>query len=103
MTAHKWRNKQDIIIVSNGNIAELPAIEFVSFYSKTNEMHQFLKSILFWSSTLHVSDGLSVHQQESKTVHTASGMCHTGSGTAQSVAAPVWHIPDAVCTVLDSW
>jgi hypothetical protein len=27
------------------------------FYSKTNEMHQFLKSILFCSSTLHVSDG----------------------------------------------
>ena len=29
--------------------------------------------------TLHVSDGLSVHHQESKTVHTASGKCHTGS------------------------
>jgi len=32
--------------------------------------------------TLHVSDGLSVHHQESKTVHTASGICHTGSLTA---------------------
>jgi hypothetical protein len=31
------------------------------FYSKTNEMHQFLKFILFCRSTLHVSDGLSVH------------------------------------------
>ena len=30
------------------------------FYSKTNEMHRFLKFILFCSSTLHVSDGLSV-------------------------------------------
>jgi len=29
--------------------------------------------------TLHVSDGLSVHHhQEFKTVHTASGICHTG-------------------------
>jgi len=27
--------------------------------------------------TLHVADGLSVHHQESKTVHTASGICHT--------------------------
>jgi len=53
----------------------------IYFYSKTNEMHQFLKFILFCSSTLHVSDSLSVPHQESKTVH----------------------IPDAVCTVLDSW
>jgi len=28
--------------------------------------------------TLHVSDGLSVHYQEFKTVHTASGICHRG-------------------------
>ena len=42
------------------------------FYSKTNEMHQLLKIILFCSSALHVSDGLSVHHQESKTVRTAS-------------------------------
>jgi len=26
---------------------------------------------------LHVSDGLSIHHQEFKTVHTASGICHT--------------------------
>jgi hypothetical protein len=32
--------------------------------------------------TLHVSEGLSVHHQEFKTVHTASGICHTGSLTA---------------------
>jgi len=32
--------------------------------------------------TLHVSDGLSVHHQEFKSVHTASGICHTGSLTA---------------------
>jgi len=49
----------------------------VYFYSKTNEMHLFLKFLLFCSSTLHVSDGLSVHHQEPKTVHTASGICQT--------------------------
>jgi hypothetical protein len=43
---------------------------------------QYLKFILFRNSTLHVSDGLSVHHQESKTVHTASGICHTGSAAA---------------------
>jgi hypothetical protein len=30
-------------------------------------------------NTLHVSDGLSVRHQESKTVHTASGIRHTSS------------------------
>jgi len=44
----------------------------------------------FLNITLHVLDGLSVHHQESKIVHTA-------------VNEPVWHITDAVCTVLDSW
>jgi len=33
-------------------------------------------------NTLHVSDFLSVHHQESKTVHTASRLCHTGSVAA---------------------
>jgi len=36
----------------------------------------------FWSLlniTLHVSDGLSAHHQESKTVHRASGICQTDS------------------------
>ena len=49
------------------------------FYSKTNEVRQFLKFILFCSSTLHVSDGLSVHHQESKILHTASGICQANS------------------------
>jgi hypothetical protein len=40
-------------------------------------MHQVLEFILFCSSTLHVSAGLSIHHQESKTVHTASGICQT--------------------------
>jgi len=42
-------------------------------------MHHFLKFILFCGSTLHVSDGLSVYHQESKTVHTASGRYQTDS------------------------
>ena len=36
--------------------------------------HQSIKFILFWNDTLHVSDGLSVHHQEFKTVHTATGI-----------------------------
>ena len=49
----------------------------ISFYSKTNQMNQFLIFILFWSNNLHVSDGLSVHHQEFKTVHTVTGICQT--------------------------
>jgi len=40
-------------------------------------MHQCIKFILFWKCTLHVSDGLSVHRQEFKTVHVATGICQT--------------------------
>jgi len=43
-----------------------------NFYSKTNKMHQCIKFILFWNDTLHVSDGLSVHHQQFKTVHTVT-------------------------------
>ena len=44
-----------------------------NFYSKINQMHNISNFILFWN-TLRISDGLSVHHQESKTVHTASGI-----------------------------
>jgi len=33
--------------------------------------------ILFWNDILHVTDGLSVHHQEFKTVPTATGICQT--------------------------
>jgi hypothetical protein len=44
-------------------------------YNKTNEMHYFLKFIF---GILHVSYRFSVHHQESSTVHTSIGICHTG-------------------------
>jgi len=40
-------------------------------------MHYRIKFILFWNDTLHVSDGLSVHHQEFKNVHTVTGVCQT--------------------------
>ena len=40
-------------------------------------MQQCIKFILLWNDTLHVSEGLSVHHQESKTVHIATGICQT--------------------------
>jgi len=67
----------------------------IYFYSKTNEIHHFLKFILFCRCTLHVSDGLSIHHQESKTVHTASGVRQTDfadcllGGTRCSISFPL--------------
>jgi len=58
---------------------------------------------LFWNDTLHVSDGLSVHHQEFKTVHTATGICQTDTAVCKHTAVSVWHMPVAVCTVLNSW
>ena len=38
-------------------------------------MHRCIKFILFWNDALHASDGLSVHYQEFKTLHTETGIC----------------------------
>ena len=37
----------------------------IYFYSKTNQMHNISNLFYFGNNTLHVSDGLSVHHQES--------------------------------------
>jgi hypothetical protein len=57
-------------------------------YSKTNQMHQILK--LFLYNTLHVSDDLSVHHQEFRTVHTATGICQTAAATC-TLAGTRWN------------
>ena len=77
----------------------------IYFYSKTNEINQFLKFILFCSSTLHVSDGLSVHHQGSKLYiqHQVYVIEVLWLLVSKHSAESVWHIPDAVCTVLDPW
>jgi len=40
-------------------------------------MYECIKFILFWNDIPHVSDGLPVHHQEFKTLHTATGICQT--------------------------
>jgi len=45
------------------------------FYSK-NQLYAQFSSLL--NIILYVSEGLSGHRQEFKTVYTASGICHTG-------------------------
>ena len=60
-------------------------------------MHECIKFILFWNDTLHVSDGLSVHYQEFK----ARLSFHLVPASKQT-AVSVWHMPVAVCAVLNS-
>jgi hypothetical protein len=36
-----------------------------------------VSNLFYWSNTPHVSDGLSVHLPEFKSVHTATGICQT--------------------------
>jgi len=54
-------------------------IASIFFYIKSNQMHNISNLFYFWNNTLRVSDSLSIHHQESKTVHTASGIRHTCS------------------------
>jgi len=43
-------------------------------------MHLFIRLFILVNA-LHVSDGLSVHDQELKTAHTATGIYQTGAAT----------------------
>jgi hypothetical protein len=52
--------------------------EFISLVNATR-CTSFSNLFYFWNNTLHVSDSLFVHHQESKTVHTAWTVCHTHS------------------------
>jgi hypothetical protein len=72
-------------------------------YSKSNQMHQFLRFVLFWINTLHVSDGLSVHHQEIKTVHTATGIHQTGT-SACLLASRLQYLSDIYLLLyVQSW
>ena len=46
-------------------------------YTRTYQLDALISEIYFWNRNLHVSDRFSVHHQESSTVYTAIGICHT--------------------------
>ena len=50
-------------------------------YNKT-QREALISEIYFWNRTLYVLDSISVHHQESSTVHTAVGIGHRGLLTA---------------------
>ena len=57
-------------------------------------------SNLFWNDTLHVSDGLSVHHQQFKTLHTATDICQPDTAVRLADSSICFV---AVCTVFNSW
>jgi len=54
-----------------------------------------MSQIHFIGVTLRVSDGLSIHHQELKTVHTATGTCQTD--TADRLLASSWQYLFDIC------
>ena len=55
-------------------------------------MHQCIKFILFWNDTVRVSDGLSVHHQEFKTVHTATGICQADTADFANMQVYIYRV-----------
>ena len=54
-----------------------------------------VSKLFYWSNTLHVSDGLSVHHQEFKTVHTATGIRQTDTAVCLLAAYVKQILPTA--------
>ena len=50
----------------------------VTYCYNKSQQDALNSQIYFWNKTLHVSDRFSVNHQESSTVYTAIGICHTG-------------------------
>jgi len=61
---YEWFALFLIIFNYTDNLTFIGSCIVIYLYSKTKEMHQFLKFILFCSCTLHVSEGLSLHHPD---------------------------------------
>jgi len=59
--------------------------------------------ILFWNDTLHVTDGLSVHRQEFKTVHTATGICQTDTAVCLLASRHQYLFDKCLLLYVQSW
>ena len=91
------------------NLMYVPNLTFIGpciliyFYSKTNYMHQCIKFILFRNDTPHVSDDLSVHHQEFKTVHTATGICQTDTAVCLLAGRQQYLFDKCLLQYVQSW
>jgi len=87
---------------SEANLTFIAPYIVIYFYSKTNQMHQCPKFILFWNNSTCFERSF----RPSSVVHDCTtGICQTDSADClqQAVAVAVWHMPVAVCTVVNYW
>jgi len=62
----------------SGIISRIPATNYITHVSIVKPTRCInVSNLFYWSSILHVSDDLSVHHQELKTVRTVTGICQT--------------------------
>ena len=61
--------------ISFNSLHTLKSSFYISIVKPTRCIN--VSNLFYWCNTLHVSDGLSVHHQDLKTVHTATGICQT--------------------------
>jgi hypothetical protein len=91
----KWTQEKDVSDINAKFTQYLTLIGpciLIYFCSKSNQMHQLLKFILFWNNNLHVSEGLSVHHQEIKTVYTATCYCMYSHDFLMMDGKTVWNM-----------
>jgi hypothetical protein len=74
------------------------SVSGVYFYSKTNRMHS-ISNLFYFGTTLYMFRTVSPSIIRSLRLY----IQHHVYVIQQAATEPVWHIPDAVCTVLDSW
>ena len=70
----RWRDQLDLRIKKQ----EIRPVLHEHDDGDENQRDALISQIYFWNRTLHVSDRFCVHHQESSTVYTATGICHTG-------------------------
>jgi hypothetical protein len=99
---------QIVLSLSRASKARHPVIFCVqikhgchNFCSKTNQIHN-ISNLFYFVTTLYNLRTVWPSIKRSQNVHTAP--YHTDSVAAcyQAATESLWHIPDAVCTVLDS-
>ena len=76
-----------------------PCTKFILFCNDTLHSYIYIKYSEY-IDTLHVSDGLFIHHQQFKTVHTAISICQTDTDVCLLADSSICMV--AVCTILNS-
>jgi hypothetical protein len=81
-------------------VVVIQSLDKVFFLSITNKIQHYTIFFIIFNA-LRVSGGFYTHQQELKTTQGIWYVPSLLAATASSSSRQAWHIPDAVCTVLE--